>query len=93
VKRIFWLALGLGAGAAAGVSATRWARRQAEKVAPASLAREARGGLVDLSKLVSDSMAEGRRAMADAERDARATLRNQPGPGVHPNTPPKIPPD
>jgi len=74
VKRFFWLLFGLGAGAAVGVGATRWARRQAQKVAPATLAREAKGGLLDLSKLVAESIEEGKRAMADAEQQARDTL-------------------
>jgi hypothetical protein len=49
VRRLFWLGLGLGAGVAAAIGASRWARRQASRVAPASLAREAKGGLVDLA--------------------------------------------
>src|SRR5262249_50100021 len=94
VKRIFWLALGIRAGAAAavGVSATRWAKRQADKVAPANLAREAKGGLVDLSRLVSDSMAEGRRAMAEAEADARAGLDDGSPTSAHAQAS-KLPPD
>jgi hypothetical protein len=71
VRRLFWAALGVGAGAALGVGAMRWTRRQARKVAPSNLAREASGSLLDLSKLVSESMAEGRRAMASAEVEAR----------------------
>src|SRR5207245_6787235 len=34
VRRIFWLALGLGAGATTAVMASRWTRQQAQKVAP-----------------------------------------------------------
>jgi hypothetical protein len=72
VRRLFWLALGLGAGAAGAVLTTRFARRQMQKVAPATIAREARGGLLELSKLVSESIAEGRAAMERAEADLRA---------------------
>jgi hypothetical protein len=72
VRRVFWLALGLGAGAAGAVMTARFARRQASKVAPANLAREARGGLMDLAKLVSESIAEGRDAMRDKEEELRA---------------------
>jgi hypothetical protein len=71
VRRVFWLALGLGAGAAGTVLAARFARRQAQKVAPATLAREARGGLMDLARLVSESMAEGREAMREREEELR----------------------
>jgi hypothetical protein len=73
VRRIFWLALGLGAGAAGAVLSTRFAKRQMRKVAPTTIAREARGGLLELSRLVSESIAEGRRAMHEAEADARSS--------------------
>jgi hypothetical protein len=71
VKRGFWVGLGLGAGATGAVIASRWTKKQAKKVAPAALAREARGGLFELSKLMSESIAEGKRAMADRERELR----------------------
>jgi hypothetical protein len=74
VRRIFWLALGLGAGAVGAVVTARFARRQMQKVAPTTLAREARGGLLELSKLVAESMAEGRRAMEQAEAEARSSM-------------------
>ncbi len=71
MRRIFWLAFGLGAGATGAVIASRWTRKQAKRVAPAALAREARGGLLELSKLVSASLEEGKRAMAEKERELR----------------------
>ena len=71
MRRIFWLALGLGAGATGAVVTLRFARRQAKKVAPATLAREARGGLMDLARLVSESLAEGREAMREKEDELR----------------------
>jgi hypothetical protein len=71
VKRGFWVALGLGAGATGAILASRWTRRQAERVAPATIAREAKGGLVDLSKLVAESISEGRRAMEEREAELR----------------------
>ncbi len=72
MRRIFWLALGLGAGAAGAVMTARFARKQAQKVAPASLAREAKGGILELSKLVSESLAEGKRAMQEKEEELRS---------------------
>jgi sensor histidine kinase regulating citrate/malate metabolism len=72
VRRLFWLALGLGAGAAGAVLTTRFAKKQMQKVAPSTIAREARGGLLELSKLVSESIAEGKRAMREAESEARS---------------------
>ena len=74
VRRGFWVALGLGAGATGAVIASKWARKQAGRVAPATLAREAKGGLLDLGKLVSESIAEGRQAMEERERELRGEL-------------------
>jgi hypothetical protein len=71
VRRGFWVALGLGAGATGAIVASRWARRQARRVAPQTIAREAKGGLLDFSKLVSESIQEGRRAMEDREAELR----------------------
>jgi hypothetical protein len=73
LRRIFWLAVGLGAGAAGAIMTMRFARRQASKVAPANLAREARGGLMDLAKLVAESIGEGREAMREKEEELRAS--------------------
>lgn len=71
MKRPFWVALGLGAGATGAVLVSRWTRRQAQRVAPQTLAREAKGGILDLGKLVSESIAEGKRAMDERERELR----------------------
>jgi hypothetical protein len=84
MRRGFWVALGLGAGATGAIIATRWARRQANRVKPATLAREARGGLLDLSKLVAESLEEGKRAMEERERELRSEL--EPG-GYEPPDP------
>ena len=73
-RRGFWVALGFGAGATGTVLASRWTKKQAARVAPATLAREAKGGFLDLGKLVSESIAEGRQAMEDRERELRADL-------------------
>jgi hypothetical protein len=83
VRRGFWVALGLGAGATGAVLASRWVRRQANRVKPATLAREAKGSLLDLSKLVAESIEEGKRAMEARERELRAELEGseeEPGP-------------
>lgn len=71
MKRLFWIALGLGAGAVGAVLTARFARKQMDKVAPSTLAREARGGMMELSKRVSESIAEGRRAMEEKEKELR----------------------
>jgi hypothetical protein len=76
VRRLFWLAVGLGAGAVGAVMTMRFARRQAEKVAPSRIAREARGGVMDLAKRVSESIAEGERAMREREAQLRGDERD-----------------
>jgi hypothetical protein len=74
VRRIFWLALGLGAGAAGVVMSARFAKKQVKNV-PTAVAREARGGIIELSKLFNESIAEGKRAMAEKERELRSDTR------------------
>jgi hypothetical protein len=75
VRRLFWVALGLGAGAASAILASRFVRKQTAKVAPANLAREARGGMMDMARLVSDSLAEVKAAMQQKEDELRSGLR------------------
>jgi hypothetical protein len=72
VRRGFWIAVGLGAGATGAILAGRWTKKQAGRVAPHTIARETRGGFMDLSKLVSESIAEGKRAMDDREAQLRS---------------------
>ena len=71
MRRLFWLAFGLGAGATGAVLASRWTRKQADRVKPQAIAREAKGGILDLSKLVAESIEEGKRAMDARERELR----------------------
>jgi hypothetical protein len=71
MRRVFWIALGLGAGAAGAIMSMRFLRRQSARVAPATLAREAKGGLMDVARLFSESIAEGKRAMAHKEAELR----------------------
>jgi hypothetical protein len=76
VRRLFWVALGLGAGAASAIIASRFVRRQTAKVAPANLAREARGSMMDLARLVSESINEGKVAMQQRELELRSELED-----------------
>lgn len=71
MRRGFWVALGLGAGATGAILASRWTRKQAKRVAPQTIAREAKGGLMDVTKLLSESIQEGKRAMDERERELR----------------------
>jgi hypothetical protein len=72
VRRGFWAALGFGAGATGAVIFSRWTRKQVERAKPKAIAREAKGGLLDLSKLVAESIEEGKRAMEEREQELRA---------------------
>ena len=74
MRRIFWLALGLGAGATAAVLAARWAKRQGQRVAPANIGRQVSGAASDFGRLVRTALAEGRQAMADREAEIRREL-------------------
>lgn len=74
MRRLFWVALGLGAGVASAIIGARFVRKQTAKVAPANIAREARGSVMDLAKLVSESISEGRVAMQEREVELRSEL-------------------
>ena len=73
MKRGFWVALGLGAGATGAILAGRWGKKQANRVAPQTVVREAKGGILELGKLVNESIAEGKRAMDEREAQLRST--------------------
>jgi hypothetical protein len=81
VRRPFWVALGVGFGAAGAILVSRWTRRQVERAKPAAIARGARGGLLELSKLVAESVEEGKRAADERERELRSK-HDVPGPGA-----------
>ena len=74
MRRIFWLAVGLGAGATAAVLVARWTRRQTERVAPANIGRQVSGAASDLGKLVRTALVEGRAAMAEREVEIRREI-------------------
>jgi hypothetical protein len=74
VRRIFWLALGLGAGATAAVLAARWARRQTQRVAPANIGRQVSRGASDFGRLIRAAIEEGRQGMAEREAEIRAEM-------------------
>ena len=76
IRRLFWIAFGVGLGATTAVIASRWTRKQAKKAAPATIAREAKGGLLDLDeagdRLGRRGPSRDGRARARAARDLRA---------------------
>jgi DNA-binding IclR family transcriptional regulator len=79
VRRVFWLALGLGAGATGAVLAARWFERQTRRMAPANLARQVGGTVRDLSALVGEAMREFRQGMAEKESEFRSSLGTDDG--------------
>ena len=70
MRRLFWTAVGIGAGAVR--ADVPIGTRQA--MAPANVAREAGRSVSDLVELVRQSMAAGRTAMAEKEAEIRASL-------------------
>jgi DNA-binding IclR family transcriptional regulator len=71
---MFWLAVGLGAGATAVVLMGRWAKKQARAIAPPNLARQAGDTIKDLGSLVTEVVKEFRTGMAEKESEVRAAL-------------------
>ena len=74
MRRIVWLTVGIGAGAAAAFWVTKWVRRQTDRMSPVSIGRQMRTGVRDLRRLFRESVAEGRRAMREKEQEVRTTL-------------------
>ena len=69
MRRIFWLSLGLGAGATASVMASRWMKRQTQKMAPANLARQAGGKAAQIGSLLAQAAREFREGAAEKEAE------------------------
>lgn len=74
MRRLFWLALGLGAGATGAVLAARWFERQTRRMAPANIARQAGGTLRDATSLIGEAAREFRQGMAEKESEVRSSL-------------------
>jgi hypothetical protein len=74
VRRIFWLSMGLGAGATAAVMASRWLRRQRQALAPANLIHQAGEAVRDLTSLMGEASREFREGMTEKEAEVRSSL-------------------
>jgi hypothetical protein len=74
VRRIFWVAVGLGAGATVAFVATRWARQKSQQLAPANLGRQAVETGRDVGRLLKQAASEFRAGMTEREAEIRATL-------------------
>ena len=74
MRRVFWLAAGLGAGVTAAFVVSRWMRRQTRSLAPANIGRQAGQLAKDAGSLVTDAAREFRRGMDEKEREIRSSL-------------------
>ena len=74
MRRLFWTALGLGAGVTAAVITSRWMRKQSERMAPANVGRQLGDAARDLGQLLQEAVEEWRKGMADREAEIRAQL-------------------
>jgi hypothetical protein len=77
MKRTFWLTAGLAAGATSAVLASRWVKKQTERMAPTHIAKGMQGELLGLSKRVADSIAEGKAAMEEREREMQTEIERR----------------
>jgi hypothetical protein len=73
-RRLFWLAVGLGAGATAVVMASRWLDKQKRKLSPANLGQKAIGSISSLGATLSEALKDFREASAEREGEIRAQL-------------------
>ena len=76
MRRIFWLALGLGAGATAAVMGGRWMKRQTQRMAPTNLARQAGSRAADLGSTLLQAAKEFRAGAAEREAEIRSSLKD-----------------
>ena len=74
MRRVFWLAVGIGAGVTIGVAVTRWARRKSESFAPANMGRQVADVAGDVGRLFREAAAEYRAGVAEKEAEIRAAL-------------------
>ena len=74
MRRLFWTALGLGAGVTAAVITSRWMRKQSERMAPANVGRQLGDAARDLGQLLQEAVEEWRNGMAEREAEIRAQL-------------------
>lgn len=83
-KRLFWLSVGVGAGATGAVITSRWLARQAERLAPKNVGRRAgqaaAGAVAEFASRLGAAIEEFRAGAAERE----AELRRAAYPDEHP---------
>lgn len=83
-KRLFFTAVGLGAGVAVGVYAVRKVEQTQRRLSPEALAAGAGARVESLAERVRDALAEGRAVAAAREAELRAAWQSTSGPGSVP---------
>lgn len=83
-KRLFFTAIGLGAGVAVGVYAVRKVEQTQRRLSPDALAAGAGARVDALAGRVRDALAEGRAVAAAREAELRASWRSPTGSGAKP---------
>ena len=71
MRRLFWLATGLGAGVTSAVLMNRWMKQQAHRMVPSSLARQAGELGRDVVSLVGAAAQEFRQGASERESELR----------------------
>ena len=77
MRRLFWTALGLGAGVTAAVLTSRWMRKQSERMAPSNVGRQLGDTARDIGQLLQEALEEWRKGMAEKEAEIRAQLESR----------------
>ena len=72
MRRMFWTALGLGAGAVIGAGVMRWANQAREALRPRSLADNLVDVAADWRERFAEALDVGRTAMAEREEELHA---------------------
>ena len=76
MRRMFWTALGLGAGVTAAILVSRWMKRQSERMAPANIGQQLGETARDIGQLARETMEEWRKGAAEKEAEIRAQLES-----------------
>jgi hypothetical protein len=72
MRRTFWAALGLGAGAVIGAGVMHWANRTREALRPRSIADGLVEAAADWRERLAEALDAGRAAMAEREEELHA---------------------
>ena len=73
MKRLVWFGIGV----AATIYATRWVRKQRERLSPAAVGANVGDVVADIGRLVRASADEARRAAAEKEAELRRTFEER----------------